>query len=314
MQTMKAVLFRSFDGIDALRYEDVPVPEPQAGEVRIRVHAASVNPVDWEVPSGIYQSFMQRALPSILGFDVSGVIDRVGPGVTSWAEGDAVYAQTDYRFDGSFAEYIVVKIERPAHKPRSLDHAQAASVPVCAMAAWSSLFDADAIDLQPGQTVLIHGAAGGVGMFAVQLAKWRGAQVIATASATDHAFLRELGADQVVDYATEQFEFIARQVDGVVDPIGGETQARSLGVIRPGGTLASLVGDHWTGVDRGHDVKKMIVRGGLTPETLPNLTALLDAGVLETRIARVVPLSETIGILRQAHAGKLRGKTVVSIR
>src|SRR5271167_3889867 len=194
---MKAIRIHQFGDESVLKYEDAPKPSAGAGEVLVRVHAAGVNPIDRMVRAGYLSSMIPHTLPLILGCDVSGVIEEVGPGVTEFKVGDEVYGQLDVSRDGAYAEYVTSAVARLGRKPKSLDHTAAAGVPVAAMAAWQALSG-----LEPNQTVLVHGAAGGVGSFAVQFAKTRGAKVIATASANNAAFLKELGADQVIDYST----------------------------------------------------------------------------------------------------------------
>ena len=205
-----------------MKYEDVPRPKPRRGEVLIRVHAAGVNPVDWKVREGHLKDVIQHSLPLIPGWDLSGVVEKVGPRVTRFQKGDEVYSRPDIARDGAYAEYIVVRESEVAFKPKSIDHVHAAAVPLAALTAWQALFDT--AELQAGQKVLVHAAAGGVGHFAVQLAKWKGAHVIGTVSGKNHDLLRELGADETVDYTTQRFEDVVRGVDVVLDTIAGETQ------------------------------------------------------------------------------------------
>ncbi|NEQ25679.1 MAG: NADP-dependent oxidoreductase, partial [Microcoleus sp. SIO2G3] len=234
---MKAVRIHSHGGPEVLHYEDAPRPIATEGEVLVRVHAAGVNPFDWRVRSGEIPKTSQ--LPMILGWDVSGVVEEVGSGVTNFKVGDAVYALPNYRRQGAYAEYIAIDATEVAAKPTSLTHILAAAVPLAGLTAWQSLFDA--AELKPGQTVLIHGAAGGVGSFAVQFAKLKGAYAIATASARNQEFLRELGADKVIDYQATRFEEVVGDVDVILDLIGGETQERSWQVLKQGGILLEFV-------------------------------------------------------------------------
>ncbi len=238
--TMRAVQIASFGGAEVLRVETVARPAAGPGELLVRVHAASVNPVDTYTRNGDTVSFTGAKLPYIPGFDISGTVDSTGEGVTSFRKGDAVMAMIDLRRGGGYAEYVVVKESEAAKKPKQWSHEEAAAIPLTGLTAWQALFDA--AKLEKGQTVLIHAGAGGVGSMAIQLAKWKGAKVIATASASNHDYVRELGADVLIDYRTQTFEEIAKDVDVVLDPIGGETQTRSIGVLKPGGTLVSIVG------------------------------------------------------------------------
>jgi NADPH:quinone reductase-like Zn-dependent oxidoreductase len=205
-----------------LRYEDTPRPAPAAGEVLIKIRAAAVNPADWKIRAGYAKDFLKYKLPFIPGWDASGVIEEVGAGAARLKKGDEVYTRPDITRDGSYAEYIIVRESEVALKPKSLDHVHAAAIPLAALTAWQALFDAGG--LTAGQRVLIHAAAGGVGSFAVQLARWKGAHVIGTASARNQQFLRELGADETIDYNAGRFEDVVRDVDVVLDAMGGETQ------------------------------------------------------------------------------------------
>ena len=201
----------------------------------VRVHAAGVNPLDWKVRSGLLNGFIEHRLPLIPGWDVSGVVEEVGPDVSQFKKGEEVFAMTDPTRNGAYAYYIVVRPTALALKPKSLHHVRAAAVPLSVVAAWRSLFDLG--HLQAGQRILIHGASGGVGHFAVQLAKWKGAYVLATASTNNQQLLRKLGADEAIDYGTKKFENLADKPDIVLDTIGGETQERTR-------IIAGRAGDH----------------------------------------------------------------------
>ena len=222
---MKAIRLHARGGPEQLVYEDAPLPDPAAGEALLRVYAAGITPTEltwsetYQTPDG------HERLPTIPGHDVSGVVEALGPGVSDVSPGDAVYGLIAFPRDGSAAEYVVVRAGDLAPKPRTLDHVHAAAVPLSALTAWQALFIH--AGLTAGQRVLIHGAAGGVGAFAAQLARWRGAHVSATASARHHEFLRELGVETVIDYRTTRFEEVLRDVDVVLDTIGGDTLERS---------------------------------------------------------------------------------------
>src|SRR5437870_1879921 len=237
--TMKAIRIHNYGGPEVLQYEDAPRPKPQAGEVVVRVHAAGVNPIDWKVREGHMKDFWPHKFPLILGWDLSGVVEEIGPRVSQFKKGDEVYSLPDPTRNGAYADYIVVRESELALKPKSLHHIRAAAVPLAALTAWQSLFDI--AQLQPGQRVLIHGGSGGVGHFAVQLAKWKGAYVIARASRKNQEGLSTLGADEPIDYTRQRFEDVARNIDTVLDTIGGETQERSWSVLKKGGNLVSLV-------------------------------------------------------------------------
>src|SRR3954465_11928756 len=233
---MRAIRLHVRGGPERLVYEDAPLPDPAAGEALLRVYAAGISPTEltwsetYRTPDG------HERLPTIPGHDVSGAVEALGPGVSDVSLGDAVYGLIAFPRDGSAAEYVVVRAADLAPRPRTMDHVHAAAVPLSALTAWQALFIH--AGLAAGQRVLIHGAAGGVGAFAAQLARNRGAHVIATASARHHDFLRELGVETVVDYRTTRFEEVLSDVDVVLDTIGGDTLERSWGVPRRGGPLA----------------------------------------------------------------------------
>jgi NADPH:quinone reductase-like Zn-dependent oxidoreductase len=235
MENMMAAQIHQYGGPEVLALESVPRRRPGPGEVLIRVHAAGVNPVDWKIRAGYLKEFMPLSMPAILGADFAGEVEAVGVGVTHLREGGGAYGIAK----AAYAEFVVAQEDRIALKPRCVDFFQAAGIPLAALTAWQALFDAG--ELMEGQSVLVHGAAGGVGGFAVQLAKINGAYVIGTGSKRNESFLRELGADRVIDYRTTRFENEVRDLDLVLDTQGGETQERSWNVLREGGTLVSIV-------------------------------------------------------------------------
>ncbi len=312
MATMKAVRIHAYGGPEVLHYEEnVPLPTLEPEDILIRVRAAAVNPVDWKIREGYLQSALHHTLPLILGWDVSGEVVEVDPAVTEFKVGDEVYARPDIERDGGYAEYIAVKASDAARKPAGLDHIHAAAVPLAALTAWQSLVDA--AQLQAGQTVLIHAAAGGVGSLAVQLAKARGARVIATASAINSGIVTELGADQFIDYAKTHFEDVAKDVDVVFDTIGGDTQKRSWQVLKPGGILVSVVSPPPEAVAATHGVRGAFVFIHPSGEQLTQIAGLIDGGQMQPVIHTVLPLDE----VRQAHAisqtGHARGKIVLQV-
>ena len=292
---MKAVRIHSFGGADLMVYEDAPLPVPGAGEVRIKVRAAGVNPFDWKIRTGGFESMIKHELPLTLGWDVAGDIDSLGAGVTEFTVGDPVYALADYTRNGAYAEYIVASTSIVAPKPQSLDYVQAASVPMAAETAYLAMYEAGQV--KAGQTVLVHGAAGSVGAFAVQLAKARGARVIGTASTTSADYVKSLGADQVIDYKTEHFETIAKDVDVVFDTLGGKTQELSWQVLKPGGLIISTVQPPNPPADAPAGAQGKIISVQPSAESLRAITALIDAGQLKTLVQQTLPLSEA----RRAH-------------
>jgi NADPH:quinone reductase-like Zn-dependent oxidoreductase len=309
MALMNAVRIHEVGGPEVLRYEEVPRPTLGEGEVLIRVVAAAVNPLDWKVRAGYIALWPPYTFPMILGFDVAGVVETVGAGISQFAAGDEVYGFAAF---GCHAEYVAAPADDVAHKPQALDYLQAAAMPCAALTAWQALFDA--AHLEAGQTVLIHGAAGGVGTFAVQLAKWRGAQVIGTASGHNLAFLRQLGADEVIDYTTTRFEAVARGIDVVLDTVGGETQQRSWSILKPGGILISIVERPSPELSAAHGVRSDVNQlQGPMGAPLAELARLVDAGRLKPIISTVLPLHEA----RQAHvlseSRHTRGKIVLKV-
>jgi NADPH:quinone reductase-like Zn-dependent oxidoreductase len=319
MNTMKAIRIHAYGETEELRYEDAPRPSPKPFEVLVRVHAAGVNPVDWKVRKGHLKEVLGHSLPLTLGWDVSGTVAELGPGAEGqgFALGDAVFGRPDLSRDGAYAEYIVVKTTELAHKPTTLDHVHAAAVPLAALTAWQALFEAEkpftSANLQPGQTVLVHAGAGGVGTFAIQLAKWRGARVLATGSARNEKFLRELGADEVIDYASGPFEHGLRDVDVVFDTVGSETQTRSWGVLRAGGTLVSIVGAPSEALAKTHGAHAAYVFVQPNSSHLTEIARLIDAGTLAPVIAEVLPLADAARAHSLSEAGHVRGKLVLRV-
>jgi NADPH:quinone reductase-like Zn-dependent oxidoreductase len=311
METMKAVRIHQYGGPDVLRYEDAPRPNPGSGEVLIRVHAAGVNPVDWKVREGHLRQMIRYSLPFIPGWDFSGVVVAASPGLARLKVGDEVYSRPDIARNGAYAEYVVVRESEVALKPKSLDHIHAAAIPLAALTAWQALFDA--AGLAAGQTVLIHGAAGGVGSFAVQLAKWKGARVIGTASQRNHEFLRALGADQTIDYNTTRFEDVVRDVHVVLDMIAGETQERSWKVLKKGGILVSILNPPSQEKAAAHGVRQAhtFVQPNVTQ--LVEIANLVDSGKLKPVVETVLPLAEARRAHELSQTGHTRGKIVLAV-
>lgn len=312
MITMKAVRIHEFGGPDKLVYEDAPKPEPKDGEVLIKVAAAGINPIDWKVEEGAMEKQVQHPLPLIPGWDVAGTVEAIGAGVTTPAVGDAVFAMADNQRDGAYAEYVALPAETVSQKPASIDFTAAASIPLAATTAWEALFEQ--LNLTSGQTVLIHGGGGSVGAFAVQFAKVKGANVIATASGEDIGYVQGLGADTVVDYKAEKFEDEAKGIDAVLDTIGGETQARSWQTLRDGGVLVTTVGI----IDLPAAEAARGVAGkpfGAHPDSaiLNEIAELVESGQVKTRIGSVMPLSEARKAQELAKGGHTRGKVVLEV-
>lgn len=309
---MKAVRIHAFGGPDVLVVEDAPRPKPQAGDVLIEVRAAGVNPVDWKIRQGTLETMVPHSLPLIPGWDVAGVVVAKGRGVQRLQVGDEVFGLLDLSRDGAYAEYVVAPEAAIALKPRSQDHAHAAATPMAALAAWQALFDAGG--LKAGQRVLIHGAAGGVGSFAVQLAKDCGAHVIGTAAEHNHPYLRELGADEIIDYRATRFETVVRDVDLVLDTIGRDTLTRSWGVLKPGGILVSIAAppSPEEAVQRG--VRQAYVVAIPMAAELVEIAALIDAGRLRAVVDTVLPLTHARRAQVLVQTGHLmHGKIVLRV-
>jgi NADPH:quinone reductase-like Zn-dependent oxidoreductase len=309
---MKAIRIHGRGGPEHLVYEDIPQPHPSSGEVLVRVSATGiiVNELRWNETYET-QAGSKRVLP-IPGRDLSGVVVGVGPGVTGLTEGVEVYAMLDYGRDGAEADYTIALPGELAPKPRTLDYVQAAAVPLSALTAWQGLFEH--ASLVAGQSILIHGGAGGVGVFVVQLARLAGAHIIATASARNRDFLRELGADEFIDYATTPFEDVVHAVDLVFDLVGGDTLQRSWQVIKPGGVLVSVVSPPPpASVTKGHDVRFAWFVVQPNREQLIQIGSLIDAGKLRPIIDAVFPLAQARQAYEQGTKGHTRGRIVLRV-
>jgi NADPH:quinone reductase-like Zn-dependent oxidoreductase len=311
MLTMRAVRIHRYGGPEVLSYEEAPAPQPAAGEVRVRVHAAGVNPVDWKIREGWLKDRLNHTLPLILGWDISGEVEAVGADVTRFKIGDPVFSRPDISRDGAYAQYIAIRESELAFKPRSLDHVHAAGVPLAALTAWQALFDA--ARLESGQTVLVHAAAGGVGSFAVQLANWIGARVIGTASARNREFVLGLGADEVVDYRSTPFEQAVRDVDVVFDTLGGDVQRRSWQVLKPGGVLVSILEVPSEAEAQTHKARGAYVFVRPNALQLAEIASLIDTGTLFSPVETVLPLTEVRAAHELSQSGHARGKIVLTV-
>jgi len=330
---MKAARIHRYGGPEVLVVEDVPVPEPAPGEVLVAVHASSVNPVDTKIRRGYQRAVVRRRLPTVLGMDLSGVVEAVGPGVEGFAPGDEVFASPNHRGDGTYAEYARVKVAELAPKPANLTHEEAASLPLVALTAWQCL-DGRA---QPGDRVLIQAGSGGVGTAAIQLAKHLGATVTTTCSGRNADLVRELGADSVVDYTQERFWEVLEPQDLALDALGGAERRRLRQVLRRGGRLVSVnsdlpalarrVGPYlgvvaaalklaaailWSRLSR--NVRLTPVVRSPDGQALAHLARLTESGALRPIIDRVYPLEEIAEAHRYSESGRARGKIVIRIR
>ncbi|KLI99344.1 NADP-dependent oxidoreductase [Streptomyces sp. KE1] len=309
---MRAIIQESYGGPEVLHETRVPRPEPGPGEILVAVRAAGVNPTDWKHRA--QAGFVDR-LPLVLGWDVSGVVEAVGYGVTLFAPGEEVFGMLPYPHgSGSHAEYVVGPARAFTRKPTVIDHVQAGALPLVSLTAYQALIDTAGIG--PGQRVLIHAAAGGVGHVAVQIAKAHGAYVIGTASAPKHDLLRELGADEVVDYRTTDVAEAVDGVDMVLDPLGGETRARSVGLLRPGGTLVSLLSggtaeEAARAAERGVRTATMLVEADHAG--MNAVADLVAAGALRPHVEATFPLAEAAAAHRLGETGRTTGKIVLEV-
>jgi NADPH:quinone reductase-like Zn-dependent oxidoreductase len=307
-ETMKAVQIHTFGGPEVLQFEDVPRPEPGPNEVQIRVIAAGVNPVDWKIREG---KLGKIPLPSIMGVEFSGEVEALGPEVTEFRAGEAVFGCVADA-SGSYAEYALAPISQIIEKPEALDHVRAAAMPVASMTAWQALFDE--AKLRKGQKVLIHAAAGGVGGFAVQFAKWKGAYVIGTASGPNADLVRNLGAHEVIDYRTTRFEEAVRDADVVFDTIGGETQERSWKVLKRGGVLVSIVQPPSEKTAAAHGARGIFIRHDATrTEELRQIADLVASGQIKVTVETILPLREARKAQELSQSGHAHGKIVLAV-
>ena len=310
---MRAISQRSLGGPEVLEVVETDRPEPGPGQVLVRVRAAGVNPADGKIRSGVVQRFADP--PFTVGLDFSGVVAAVGEQVTRFRAGDDVYGCV-FPPNGSYADYVVVAIDALAVKPGNLDHEHAAALPVTALTAWQALTGVAAV--RPGQRVLVHAAAGGMGHLAVQIAKAHGAHVVGTARTANHDFLRELGADELIDYTKVDFAAAVHDVDVVLDPISGDYGRRSLDTLVPGGLLIDVRG---TGPDRSDTRRRAEARGlrfvelGFTPSgsDLDAITELVEQGSLRVVLDRVLPLEDAATAHRLSDAGHVAGKIVLTM-
>lgn len=304
---MKAVRIHAYGNADVLTYEEAPMPQLAPDDVLVRVVNASVNPVDWKIREGHAQSMLSYAFPLILGWDVSGVVDAVGEDVTRFKVGDAVFSRPDIKRDGTYAEYVAIRETELAHKPKTVSHAEAASLPLAGITAWEVLITTARITSR--QRVLIHAGAGGVGSLAIQLAKTRGAYVIATASGKNVSLVRSLGADEVIDYRTQAFEKVVKDVDVVFDTLGGQVQEVSWNVLKPGGILVSIVSPPSEERARELGMRAGFVFIQPNAAILNQLAALVDAGAIRPIVGAEYALKD----IAKAHAFSQSGRAVGKI-
>ncbi len=309
---MKAVQIHTYGNPDVLVYEDAARPEPKADEVLIRVHAAGVNPADWKIRQGYLQDKFPFPMPLILGYDVAGVIEAIGANVTTLKPGEPVFAMLPLNQLGAYAEYVVAQAAIVAPKPAALDFVTAAGIASISLTAWQALFDL--AQLQAGQTILIHGASGGVGSFAVQFAKWKGATAIGTASTNHIELIQQLGVDQAINYKTERFEDKVSNVDVVLDTIGKETRTRSWQVLKSGGILVSTEGAAEPVESPNPEIRGVPIFA--EPKDLAQLQQigqLIDQGKIQPPTVEPLPLAKAAEVHDALQNQRRRGKFVLQV-
>ena len=310
-QMMKAIVAHQYGGPEVLKLEEVPVPTPKEDEMLVKVFAAGVNSFDGTLRSGKYAKPNGTQLPWHPGYDIAGVVERVGGKVTKFKVGDPVYAMINILKGGGYAEYALAKETDAALKPATISFLEAAGAPSVALTAWQAMVDK--ANVQSGQTVLIHGASGGVGMFAIPFAKIRGAKVFATASTANQDFLKQLGADVAIDYKTQKFEDIAKDVDVVIDAVGGETLARSYPIVKKGGIIVPLSDN----VDKAQ-LDKYGIRGASlvvqnNGDELAQIGKLIDQGKIKVIVSETFSLADANKAQAKADLGHTRGKIVLKV-
>jgi len=306
---MKGIVAHEYGGPEALKYEDVPVPEPKDNEILVRVIASGVNPADPLILNGKFAKEFGTHLPLILGYDMAGVVVKTGAKIRKLKVGDPVYAYL--LWGGGWAEYCISNEGESAIKPKSLSFTEVASVPLAALTAWQALVDVGKI--QSGQTVLIHGGSGGVGSFAIQIAKARGVRVIATASTANQDLLKQLGANVAIDYTKQKFEEIVHDVDLVLDPVGRDTLARSYSVVKKGGIIVTLVSRCDEAELKKHEIRGASLSSHPDATELAEITKLIDDGKIKPIVSQVLPLIEAAKADAQAATHHTRGKIVLKI-
>jgi NADPH:quinone reductase-like Zn-dependent oxidoreductase len=308
-EMMKAVVAHEYGAPEVLKYEDAPRPEPKENELLVRLIACGVNPADPLVISGRFAKEFGTHLPLIPGYDVAGVVEATGSKVTKFKKGDAVYGYA--LFGGGWAEYAVLAENEAALKPKSATFVETAAVPMGALTAWQGLIDTAKVSA--GQTVLIHGGSGGVGSFAIQIAKAKGAKVIATASTANQDLLKQLGADVAIDYTKTKFEDVAKDVDVVFDTVGRDTLARSYPVVKKGGIVTTIVARPDQAQLSKYGIRGSSIASHPDGNELAEITKLIEAGKIKPVVSQVLPLTNAIKASQQAETHHTRGKLVLKI-
>lgn len=306
---MKAVRIHAYGGAEALRFEDAPMPEIAEGDVLVRVVAASVNPVDWKIREGHLRQHIPYGFPLTLGWDVSGVVETVGEGVTRFHAGDAVYGRPDIKRNGTYAEYAAIRADELAFKPATVSHVEAASLPLAGITAWEALFTHG--KTSAGKKVIIHAGAGGVGSLAIQMAKAHGAYVVATASGRNRALVESLGADRFVDYAKERLSDTVKDADIVIDTVGGEVQQASWRTLKPGGILVSTISQPSPEMAKEAGARGAYLFINPDASVLEKIAEMADSGLLRPVIGAEFALRDAAKAHALSESRHARGKIVL---
>ncbi len=308
---MKAMVVHEFGGPEVMKYEDAPRPEPKDDEILVRVMAAAVNPVDSYVRQGMFAKRGMDNRPAIIGYDISGVVEKTGTNAKKFKAGDKVYSYLSVMRGGGYAEFAIAKESETALKPKNINFEEAAAVPLAATTAWQSLVDE--AKLNAGQTVLVHGGSGGVGSFAIQIAKARGAKVIATASTAHQDLLKQLQVDQAIDYTTTKFEDMVKDVDVVLNCVRAEALARSYGVVKKGGIIVSITDEPDQTECAKHGIRGSRLGAHPDANVLEELTKLIEAGKMKPIVSQTLPLADASKAHQQIETHHTLGKIVLKV-
>ncbi|SON50148.1 NADP-dependent oxidoreductase [Vibrio tapetis] len=308
---MRAIQIQQYGGVEKLQLQQVEKPAINADDILVLVKSAAINPVDWKIREGYLQAFIPYEMPFTLGWDVSGVVAEVGANVTEFNVGDEIFSRPAINRNGSYADYIAVKADEAVLKSTKLDFAQAAALPLAGITAWQCLVDV--ADVQAGQRVLVHAGAGGVGHLAIQIAKAKGAIVVATASAANQDLLVEFGADQAVDYAKAPLSEQIEAVDIVVDTMGGDVQKQSWSLLKEGGILVSVVDQPDETIAKSHNARSAFVFIEPSSRILNELNKLVESDQLTPLIEHRFPLEQIADAHLQSQSGRTRGKIVIDV-
>jgi NADPH:quinone reductase-like Zn-dependent oxidoreductase len=309
--TMKAVVLHSYGGPEVAKFEEVSRPEPKEDEILICVIAASVNPVDVAIRKGYLAELIGNKFPLVMGMDAAGIVEKTGAKVTKFKTGDPVFAFFTLASQGGYAEFVVAKESEAALKPKQVTFAQAAAVGAAGSTAWQALIET--AKLSSGQTLLIHGGSGGVGHLAIQIAKARGAKVIATGSTANQDFLKQMGADMAIDYSKTKFEEVSKGVDVVLDSVGEDTLKRSYGVVKKGGIIVSIADEPVPAELETHGIRGVALRSSPKADTLEELARLMEAKKLIPIVSQTFPLADFNKALDQIATRHTRGKIVLQV-